>query len=75
MLPTNLWKTVKMPPALHAQLKAEAAANGLPIADLLEMIISEWLRRRGLGVAPTPRPKPKQPDLLLVGLPNSEPDT
>lgn len=75
MLPTNLWKTVKLPPALHAQLKSEAAANGLPIADLLEMIISEWLRRRGLGAAPTQRPKSMQPDLLLVGDPNPQRDT
>ena len=74
MIPTNHWKTVKIPPALHAVIKAEAAANGLPLADMLETILTDWLRRRGLAAPPLQRARSSQPDLLLVGAPTPDPD-
>lgn len=78
MITTNNWKTIKIPPALHAIMKSEAARNGLPLTDLVETILIEWLRRQGLSGPEPQYAKPNGPDLLLVGhsdpLVNPSPD-
>lgn len=64
----NSWKTTKIAPALHAVLKAEAARNGMSLADLCEIIIQDWLKRAGIPVPPAQRMPKKPTDLFLVGL-------
>lgn len=72
MKPSNEWKTLKVPPALHAVLKSEAASNGIALTDLAELILIDWLRRRGVNVPSSQGVKGTQPDLFLVGQPDRE---
>jgi len=74
MLQTNLWKTVKLHPQLHASLKAQAAANGLPLSDLLETILQDWLRRQGIQTPPVVYRKATSHDLFLAGGSNPRDD-
>lgn len=53
-LQTSAWKTTKVPPAVHAIIKAEAAKNGMSLSDLTELILIDWIRRQGLA-APEPQ--------------------
>lgn len=59
-------KTVKLDADTHALMKAEAATLGLPLCDLLETVLVEWLRTQGL---PTKRRELR----LIQETPKSEP--
>lgn len=67
---SNLWKTVKLHPAIHAQIKAEAARAGLPLSDLLETVLTDWLRRQGLPCPPVQYRRSTAHDLFQVGIAN-----
>lgn len=72
MKPTREWKTTKLPPHLHASLKAHAAQNGMALADLMEIIVIDWFRRQGLPSPPALRVTTRQTDLFLQGLPTPD---
>lgn len=63
---TNEWKTTKVSPEIHALVKAEAAAAGVPMIDLVEMILCDWIRRQGLPLPNGTALKVHQADLFLV---------
>lgn len=63
---TAEWKTTKINPQLHAVLKVEAARMGISITDLVEVILSDYLRRQGTAI-PEPRATRATQDLFLVG--------
>lgn len=68
---TKDWKTTKVPPALHAIIKSEAAKMGISLTDLMEIILSDWLRRQGAPVPPLQNTLRNANDLFLVGLRDS----
>lgn len=66
------WKTTKLPPALHALIKSESAKMGISLTDMLEIILTDWLRRAG---HPTPRPQSNlqaQKDFLISGIEDAD---
>jgi len=58
------WKTTKINPELHAILKSEAALQGMALADLLEIVIADWIRKRGVQLPPARRIASIQGDFL-----------
>jgi len=64
----NEWKTVKVPPALHAVCKSEAAKHGISLTDFMEIIMLDWIKRQGLHSPPAQSKSSKLTDLFLVGL-------
>jgi len=67
------WKTTKINPELHAILKSEAALQGMAMADLLEIIVADWIRKRGVQLPPARRIASIQADLLRL-VPPDVPD-
>lgn len=67
--PSNEWKTVKIDPKLHADLKAIGAKNGLSMIEFLELICLDWLAKQSYPTPPAQRPKSTQRDLILVSTP------
>lgn len=62
---TNEWKTVKVHPQLHAVIKSQAAAAGMSLHDLVELILTDWARRRAIPVPHSRRSTDALPDLFL----------
>lgn len=71
---TDQWKTTKVPPVLHAVIKSEAAKLGVSMADLIEIIFQDWLRRQGIPVPPLQRTIRTREDLFVVGGQDATPE-
>lgn len=67
MISLDKTKTAKIAPEIHNILKTEAARNNIALFDLVDLILTDWIRRQGLSLPPAQRARATTPDLFLVG--------
>lgn len=67
MLSLEKTKTAKIAPEIHNILKTEAARHNIALFDLVDLILTDWIRRQGLSLPPAQRARATTPDLFLVG--------
>lgn len=67
MISLDKTKTAKIAPEIHNILKTEAARHNIALFDLVDLILTEWIRRQGLALPPAQRARSTTPDLFLVG--------
>lgn len=46
------WKTTKVEPQLHQEMKTEAALRAMSLNDLIHMVLTEWLVKNRHQITP-----------------------